>query len=1010
MVLKSSPVLLGQLVRRVPLRLIFIVPFVVQIVGAVGLTGWLSIRNGQQAVNDVAMQLRQEVSDRVAYRLDDYLAMPHLINQLNRNTIQRRYLDPNNSAALYQHFFQQAHDFPNIGSIFFGTPEGEFVGNGQIEHGTHQLMIAGPSQGGSIRFYDVDEDGKQQRLAQETPNFVVQQRPWYKAAIAAGQPTWGDIFMYHAFPVLALPASVPVYADDGSLIGVAGNNFFLSQISDFLRTLQVGEHGQIFIVEPSGLLIGSSTPTPLLQVEGNKATRIHVLESGDRLLESTTQALLQEVPSLPQLTRTMQLDFFLDGSRQFVQAVPYRGPLGLQWIIVVVVPESDYMSRIQANTRSTIVLCMAALGLATASGILTSSWLTQPLVRLNDAAKAIALGDFQQYLHPTSGTQHIREVEELSGSFNQMASQLQSSFAEMHALNFALADSESRLRQFLDALPVGIAIHDRSGQLIYTNQLAQDLLNAHQFQPIAVDQLASAFQVYQASTNSLYEPEQMPAIRALQGEFVQTEDLELRRENKTIQLEVRATPIFDHEGKVIYAIAAFQDISQRKQAEEQLIYNALHDTLTDLPNRNLLMSRLELAINWAKQHEDYFFAVLFLDMDRFKVINDSLGHLAGDELLITIAHKLQALIRPTDLAARLGGDEFVLLLDEIEGIQDAVRVAERILQEFRSVFELDGRELFLSTSIGIVMGDRSYQHPSDVLRDADLAMYQAKSSGKATYAVFDAAMHAQALKRLHLENDLRKAIARQEFVVHYQPIVALGTGHIVGFEALVRWQHPTRGLVAPGQFIAIAEETGLVHTIDNWVLRQACTQLGIWQRRFPQLSSLKVTVNLSTRDLWELRLVETLDELLAIAGPLHPGSLMLEITESLLVENVPATIALLMQIRERGIQVSVDDFGTGYSSLSYLHELPIDTLKIDRSFVGQMTRQGKNYRIVETIVQLSNQLGLDAIAEGIETHSQLEYLREFGCEYGQGYLFAQPVTAAVAERLLEDSPCFNLKV
>ncbi|MBW4655314.1 MAG: EAL domain-containing protein [Kaiparowitsia implicata GSE-PSE-MK54-09C] len=989
----------GWPVRRMPLRLVLIVPFVVQTVGAVWLTGWLAIRNGQHAVNEVAGQLRQETGDRISHTLDDFLETPHLVNRLSADAIRQGFIDPTDKRATYRYLRQLMIDFPTMESIFWGRPDGEFIGNGRFDQGFDRYMTAGPSEGGAIRFYDVDLAGNPNTLTNETPGFETITRPWYTAAVAAKQPTWSDVFVYHAYPLLALPASAPIYDAEGNLVGVVGSNFFMSQISEFLQSLTIGEHGQAFVVEPSGLLVASSTDEPLLWMEEGQPQRQRVQQSDNDLLRGTAAVLVQEFGHLSQIRQPTQLEFDLEGDRQFVEAIPYRDEWGLDWLIVVVVPESDFMAQINANTRVTIALCAGALLLSVASGIVTARWLAQPLVALNQATKEIAKGN----LHQTVVTPRIREVDELSHSFNQMTMQLQSALTEQRDLNQALANSENQLRQFLDAVPVGIAIHDATGQLIYTNELAQLLLQIEVFQPVELENLAIAFQIYRAGTPDLYAQEHMPALRALNGEVLQTDDLELRLEKGTIPIEVSASPIFDQDDRIMYSVVAFQDISDRKRSQEQLVYNALHDTLTDLPNRNLLMERLELSINWARQIEDYHFAVLFLDLDRFKVINDSLGHLAGDELLVAIAHRLLGTIRPTDLAARLGGDEFVILLDEIGGIQDAVRAAERILRQFRTVFEVDGRELCLSTSIGIVLGDRSYHHPPDLLRDADIAMYRAKGNGRATYAIFDADMHTQALKRLDIEHDLRRAIRNQEFVVHYQPIVSLSSGKIIGFEALVRWQNPKRGLIPPGQFVAIAEETGLIQAIDTWVLRQACTQLAVWQQQFPQHPLLKISVNLSARDIWDAPLVETLDSILADTPLVNFGGLTLEITESILIENVSATIDLLSRIKERGIAVSIDDFGTGYSSMSYLHDLPIDTLKVDRSFVGHMTREGKNYRITETIVQLSNRLGLEAIAEGIETSEQLSFLQQFGCEYGQGYLFSKPIPAESATVLLQSA-------
>ncbi|MBD2535773.1 EAL domain-containing protein [Nostoc flagelliforme FACHB-838] len=372
------------------------------------------------------------------------------------------------------------------------------------------------------------------------------------------------------------------------------------------------------------------------------------------------------------------------------------------------------------------------------------------------------------------------------------------------------------------------------------------------------------------------------------------------------------------------------ELVERRRVQNQLKHDALHDGLTGLPNRHLFMERLELTIQRANRLENYHFAVLFLDLDRFKVINDSMGHLAGDQLLIAIAQKLQATLRKIDLAARLGGDEFVILLEEIKDIQEVLRITERIFAELQTPLIIEGREVYTTSSVGIVLGTKDYVQASHLLRDADIAMYRAKNKGKARYEIFDTEMHTQALNRLHLENDLRRALKCQEFVLHYQPIVALDTGHLVGFEALIRWQHPTQGLKLPGEFIAIAEEIGLITSLDYWAIRTACYQLAAWQTAFPEHSSMRVSVNLSAQDLRQTDLLEKVD-LILTQTHLNSCCLTLEITESMLIEDIESTISLLSQLKERGIQISIDDFGTGYSSLNYLHRLPVDTLKVDRS-------------------------------------------------------------------------------
>ena len=436
-----------------------------------------------------------------------------------------------------------------------------------------------------------------------------------------------------------------------------------------------------------------------------------------------------------------------------------------------------------------------------------------------------------------------------------------------------------------------------------------------------------------------------------------------------------------------------QQVSMRtaelKVASDMITHNALHDALTDLPNRRLLLQRIELAIQRSHQSNSYDYAILFLDLDQFKVVNDSLGHIIGDQLLISISKKLKAHLENVYLVARFGGDEFVILLEYIANIDQVIEIAESILNDFQIPLILNGGEIFINVSIGIVLGNKNYHQATDLLRDADLAMYKAKAQGRNSYKIFNVKMHDQAIKRLTLETDLRNAIDRQELMVYYQPIIDILNGdRLIGFEALVPWQHPTLGMVSPMDFVVIAEETGLIVALDSWVFHEACQQLVKWQATFP---ALKMSINLSAQNIHNPNLLTDIDRILAKTG-LDGKSITLEITENILIADINQTIDLLSQIKVRNIQVSIDDFGTGYSSLNYIHRLPADYLKIDRSFVNQIQEASRNYQIVRTIIGLGNQIGLAIVAEGIETSEQLQILQDLGCQFGQGYLFSQPLS------------------
>ena len=469
------------------------------------------------------------------------------------------------------------------------------------------------------------------------------------------------------------------------------------------------------------------------------------------------------------------------------------------------------------------------------------------------------------------------------------------------------------------------------------------------------------------------------------------------------------------------------ELVERERLEAQLRHDACHDRLTGLPNRVLFSERLAQAIKQLHQHcyqhppltspaispENAFsedssaaccdcqFAVLFLDLDRFKVINDSLGHAIGDQLLQVVAQRLQTCVRPADAAARLGGDEFVVLLTYLSDAAMAIGLAQRIHAALEAPVLLEGHEVFIHASIGIALSSASYTDPNQVLRDADIAMYKAKGSNR-EYAIFDAPMHTLVMQQMELENDLRRALERSELTLHYQPIVDLATGYVQGFEALVRWQHPRRGLVPPTDFIPTAENTGLITTLDLWTLNEACRQLSAWHRRFDHSRHLAVNVNLSGKQFVRPDLIQRIDAALA-HNDLQGQHLKIEITESVLIQNAQLAIALLEQLRHRHIQVCMDDFGTGYSSLSYLHRFPVDILKIDKSFITSIPSSDPSqgdYEIVKAIIGLAESLNLTVVAEGIETREQMQYLQSHRCQGGQGYYFSRPMAVTAATEFI----------
>ena len=511
------------------------------------------------------------------------------------------------------------------------------------------------------------------------------------------------------------------------------------------------------------------------------------------------------------------------------------------------------------------------------------------------------------------------------------------------------------------------------------------------------------------------DPETVRQIRAAiaaQQPFTCT-ILNYRQDGESFWNELTLDPIFDEQGKLAHYIGIQRDVTaqkladEQKQTEERLLYEVFYDALTELPNRVLLLERLRTIMHAAQQNsqrgqergQESLFGLLFIDLDRFKVINDSLGQTLGDRLLVAIAERLASCVRPGDTLARLGGDEFVILLENAKNADIATRIADRIQRELLQPFRVDTHEIFTAASIGIALSTIAYDRPEDLLRDANIAMHRAKDQGRARYEIFHPMMYTNAVALLQLETDLRRAIERKEIELHYQPIISLRNQRVSGFEALLRWRHPVRGWVSPLEFVPIAEQTGLILPIGAWVLQEACRQMQAWQSELGDQNRLwTINVNLSSKQFTP-ELADQISQVLEETG-LNPCQLKLEITESLLMENAESAIERLSQLQQLGVQLAIDDFGTGYSSLSYLHRLPIDTLKVDRSFIQRIDSDGEQLAIVRTIIMLAWNLGMEVVAEGAETAKQVAQLKALRCEYAQGYFFSKPLDAVTAEQYL----------
>lgn len=565
----------------------------------------------------------------------------------------------------------------------------------------------------------------------------------------------------------------------------------------------------------------------------------------------------------------------------------------------------------------------------------------------------------------------------------------------------ALQESESRFRSSFNYSTIGIALVSPDGKWLEVNKTLQTILS------MTEDELLSKY--YQDVLSHEDLPEITKKTQNLRDEVIpafQTEVRFLSKNGEEVWSDLGVSTARDLHGKLRHFIFQIQDITLRKQAEEKLRFDALHDGLTGLPNRKALLANLEKALTLSSNRRDNLLATLFLDLDGFKIINDSLGHNVGDELLQVVAKRLLKCVRTHDTVARIGGDEFTILLEKIHDMAQIVVVAERIKESVAQPIVLQGQEVFVNVSIGIATSELRYTNSNDMLRDADAAMYQAKARGKGCYVIFDENMFASATRDLRLANDLRKAIENNELELYYQAVKSLSTNEITRFEALMRWNHPQFGLLNPSDFIPIAEENGSITKLDNWGLAEACRQTREWQISYPALENLSVSVNASNKQFAQIDFVENVQRTLEETG-LRPECLQLEITETAMAKNLQSTAQVLNDLNEIGVKIALDDFGTGYSSLNYLHELPISTLKIDRTFITRMSSDLNGAEIVKTIVSLARSLKMMVVAEGVETNEQLEQLCSIGCDFGQGYLFSRPVSADQAIKLVATEKVVN---
>ncbi len=918
-----------------------------------------SLTTTQRAVLDLAAQLRREIAAQISAYLKTYLNTPHQVNQINANVMQWDQIDPENIDSLQQYFWQQIKIFDTVSGMNWADNTGNYIGITLLSDRTPTLELKNDTTGANKHIYALDQEGistfEQMGLC---PNYHPRSRPWYLSAQQANCAAWSSIYQYSS-PIqvqLGLTAVLPLYDANNHLLGVLGCDLSLSHISQFLKTLNIGHKGICFIVEPSGKLVASSTLTQPFNIDDDQTIiGFNTLQSGDRFIQAIMTRVYSQFNDLTQIKGDYQLELIWDNQIQLIDIFPFDDGRGLNWLIVFVTPESEFVQSI-----------------------------------------------------PSDDYHCDRDAQNTLKRINQQLEQrIEQRTSSLQQLDQALKISEDRWQLALQGSNDGIWDWNVQTNEIFFSPRAKEMLGYEESE----------------TTNHLAEWEKQihphdreRVLKAIwdhldqQTEYYSTEYRIRCKDGQYKWVLHRGQALWNEIGDPIRMVGSQTDLSEQKQVETQLFYYAYHDSLTRLPNRAFFMDRLHLALEQVRQYSEHLFAILFIDLDRFKLVNDGLGHLAGDELLIRVGQKLQQCISVHDTLARLGGDEFAILLDPIQGISDSIIVAERILTILQQPFILEDQTVSITASIGITFShyytaNHSYKHSTDILRDADIAMYHAKHHSTSKYAIFDSKMQMDTLIRLRLENDLRAAIASSQLKVYYQPIVCLKTGKIKSFEALVRLPDPKKGLISPGEFIPIAEETGLIVPLGEWVLRAACQQLRQWQIQGWIDLNVSVSVNVAGQQFSQKKIVNLVQQILQ-ETELSPKNLRLEITESAIAEHLEWVARRLSQLRQMGVQILIDDFGTGYSSLDRLQRFPIDTLKIDRSFVAQMTSPNSNSKFVEAIAHFAHSLGFSVVAEGIETVEQKQLIQHIGCEYGQGNLFSPAVDVATMTAFIQRNPIF----
>lgn len=989
--------------NRLPLVVVLTVPVITEWLIVVGLISYFSIRNGQQEVNSVANQLQSEITALITDEIEEFLETPHQINKLNENEIHEQINHDHEVIPedLQHYFWHEIQIFDTVTSIYYGTIDGGLIGSGREgAGGEYYLTQTEDYKKGTFQKFGIDAEGNPADLLFSLPDFDTRTRPWYTGAVEKGDATWSDVYILSTGQDLAIAASQPVYDHDDQFIGVVSVDLFLSHIDELLKHIQIGKSGQSFLMERNGLLLATSKGGMMYSLE-DEVLRVAAPESDDLVIQQSAKSILDVYGDFSEISSAGQHTFTIDGENYIYQVMPIKDEYGINWLIVVVSPESDFLAHYIQNTRSTLSIIILTLLMTVVLNVITARWIIRPIDNLVTATQSLAEGDWEKSV-PTNEN-WIREIFDLTTSFNSMTVQLRKlvqdlklEIIERTHTQDALKTSEDQLKQAQAIAHIGSWTWNMATEEV---TLSDEMQRIYGFKPGELE--TDIFQII----NDFTHPEDMEKVlsaarSAQKGEFPESIVYRIIRKDGAVRHVMSQTgeSTYDENGVSLITSGILADITDQKLAEEKLVHMATHDALTDLPNRELFNDRLRHAISRAKRYRKKL-AVMFLDLDNFKTVNDAFGHKQGDWLLKLITERISQCVRESDTIARIGGDEFIILLEDMNHVDDILPIAEKIINSVAEPFTIENSEVFITSSIGISIYPNDGLDPEMLLSNADRAMYKSKQEGKNKFSLYSSELRTQVLQRLQLRNQLRQAIQNNELVLHYQPKVDLCNDRIIAVESLIRWNHPTRGLLGPDQFIQLAEESGLIVPITDWVLETACTQLKMWLDK--GIPPIRVAVNFSGRDLNRDDIVLSTKQILVKAG-IPPELLVVELTENIIFQRIERAQSILEEFKKIGVMLAIDDFGSGYSTLSQLAHFAFDTIKIDRHFAFRILESEKDQAIVDGMVTIARNLGMDVIVEGVETREQLAFYSEIGCMQFQGWLFAKPMPADEVEPLLKD--------